>query len=165
MNKKAQLGKIITTLPVLIFIILIMAVFVALSAGAFVFKGKYPPSPAGFTLTQDNLLFNMIEVKLKDSTVKKILVLDAVAKTIKDEIKKEELTNALKPLLSSQNNCAFVSVDGGIIAQTAQYKKGTFEEIKKFGNNIDSEEITRKTITLGGKEYRIEAYYGACRNE
>lgn len=164
-NKKAQLGKIITTLPVMILLILIMAMFVALSAGAFLFNGKTQPSPAKFIIASNNLLFKTIEIKLNDNTIKEMLIIEAIIESINGKTTQEEIDKGLEQFLTRLNNCAFITIDGGIIAQAKQNTDGTIKDIETFGSSIDNKKIMRKIISLNGEEYKIESYYGECKDE
>lgn len=172
-NKKAQLGKIITTLPVLIILILLMAVFVALSAGAFLFKGKaQPEAVASNVLPEENLFFKTIKINNE-----KMLVIDSVSLMLGGKITPGEIELALRPLAHQNNACVVLWGDikvaekkeeFGSLITGYSYKDGTITKLEAYKWSAimsSSPDVARTTITLQNQDYEVSSYYGRCLDE
>ncbi len=160
-NKKAQLDKIITTLPVLILIFIIMGIFIIL-ATSITLLGDSPSEikPHSSTFYElDGLLTKPVQVKLSSGQTEEMMVLDAFLLATEKRIEQDSLREELKKLLKEEGDCVLL---------------GPFAYIVILGKieNVHAETlVTNKkgflnTLRVSYKDQRIitNYFYGKCDN-
>ncbi|MDO8459811.1 MAG: hypothetical protein Q7S74_01755 [Nanoarchaeota archaeon] len=175
-QKRAQLGKIITTFPVAIIIILIMAVFIVSASLISLFN--IPLLPTTITLGENSLLLQKVSVANQKSVSQETLVIDAVKQRIENKMAGQELGESLLPLITKEDECAIILTDEN--AAAAYYKNGkayalyypTFSQLKNaletfslMINPNTNPRTERFTINVNGKDHDILAYKGDCKHE
>jgi len=104
-NKKAVLGKAITTLPVLVVIIILLLVYLFISGITSSFSPLIKrPSTISY---QDSILLKTISADINNEK-KEILLLDAVIMSIKGELPNEQINSEIEKYLNEENNCIIV---------------------------------------------------------
>ncbi|MBI2451662.1 hypothetical protein HYV50_01125 [Candidatus Pacearchaeota archaeon] len=178
-NKKAQLGKIIATFPVLILIVIIMAIFIILSM--FIAALHKPESQKAFLSLQpqeNNLMLKEINIKFPDNSDKQMLVLEAFILYKNDEIKKDALDKSLQELIQEKNYCIILTSenvnDAFLIKLNADgtfYSNNAKSSGSAFATNIPIEVPRYKDASLLSKisiknkkneMNEIRHYYGKC---
>jgi len=170
MNKKAQLGRIITTIPIMILVIVIIGFFIIMSAGIFAFKGKTSATPT--SIHHDNLLLQQIKIEINGQE-EEMLILDAAIKMIKGEISESKLKESLKPLVNKQHPCLFLTPEKIHLKKGSQnirigyiYKNGEVLPNYYYLSTIHYNElISETTLNINGENKEISAYYGPCKTE
>ena len=188
MNRKAVLGKILTSVFVMLFIVILLGIYLTASAGLAIFKGFDFQKPVSVQTTtiQDALFFETIEF-IEDGQPKKELIIDSAVKwdkngiewfvkTNEDNINTQAynaMQNALKNLVTSEKPCNFITITNyGPIQYTqrieigyAPDENGLIEEKQYYNapykpNNID-------TYAFQGKNNLrvISSYYGECMED
>lgn len=107
-NKKAQMGKIIVTFPVMLIIVVIMALFIFLS---FTISALHKPSSfqaSETTSTEKNLLMQKVKIPTIDQE-KYVLVLDAIQLYENKLTSRSIFEESLKELLNSKTNCVAIA--------------------------------------------------------
>jgi len=163
MNKKAQLGKILTTLPVLIIIIIIMAIYIAAS-GALSLKGPSEKQPFLETNSQNNLMLQSITIQV-DNQEKELLVLDALylmmtMKLSSDPRESEEMVfDEIKKLINEDQNCYLIHSD---LSSNYRSYKYPGNDIDFLEFNVLSPHALRTTIKSDQLAGTFTHYYGRC---
>lgn len=179
MHKKGQIGKTITNVVVLFWVIVIIGVFIFLAAGARVLKN--PGDLRGIAFEREsegkNLLLQEIEVDI-DGKMEKMLVFDSVIKRIREEnlVHTQEtekaIIDALSKLLNEQLNCAGMEIYGRDDSKpyfiTGVQYNGPDLPISRFRPSLfyverGGDVEPRKNIVLvDGQEIIIESFYQHC---
>lgn len=103
-NKKGQLGKLITSFPLLIFIFVLIALFIVISAAMSLSKGGVNGGEQYFvtkSLIQDDLMAQRINFYVGGVFKGEMTALDLIVKQIKNEIDKKTLCDYLEELTYS----------------------------------------------------------------
>lgn len=192
MNKKAQLGKIISGFSIFIFLVVLMGIFILLSTGAAVIKHPKAKTASTYLPTENDLMLKLIKIEV-NGVERKMLVFDAYAlfenfkKEHENDIEifsssiaeeREKLEKVLKELVS-EGNC-LVLAKGNTPNPAGQYGIDTTDDffIKRQNNEISSagegtrpqdsknyRELLHKTDFLNnaGEKVYVEYYYGSCK--
>jgi len=180
-NRKGQIDKIITFLPVFILIFLLIAGFI-------VFSALISKSGRGFgdasSVTDGGFIFENVQTKIENQVVN-LRVIDATSILIgslksgkSSENDFSMFYNHLIPLLSGEGNCLAFFYSKSLSNYVFKYDKlGTFcsslepgvsltgcQNAKYRANKININEFGEEnlnTITLSDNEY-IKYYYGRC---
>ncbi|MBU0760876.1 MAG: hypothetical protein KJ600_02235 [Nanoarchaeota archaeon] len=174
MNKKAEAERIIMFIPVLIFVVIIMAGFLFLSVGATLIKTPKPQEVSFTKFAKDNLLLEPVEVEFPNSEKKEILLFDAIYKCLNEDISLSLLLPALAKFIDEENKCIVISIrDEHLVAhlqegqvKTSFYESAHFYNIwDSLGYNIriyDEPSTFKHTLRINEKNYQILAYRGGC---
>ena len=179
-NKKAQMGKIITSLPVMLLIVVIMGIFIFLSAAASLFNSETFDAAASIN-PEDSLLLKNIQIQ-KDNKITEMPVLDACYEYYKKNIKRDELIEQLKKLVTEKNSCLGITIGETpnpskysglesldyfllILEKNGKVSVGhpgsvSASVTERYQSRLDSAELTLKD-----KKLYIDYYLGACANE
>jgi len=188
MKKKAQVGKILASLPVLILVIIIMGLFITLSVLITgIHKPKFKPAASVMNIPPDNLLTQMLKANIVDPskpstwewglikkgrTEQNILVVDAFKLYLNGEIKKQDLSLALNELAKKEKKCYLLYYTTG--------REGIFS--KAFRNQgptclntgpkdvtlgcategLDQKNIVTTPFIIQGEDNEIIHYFGRC---
>jgi len=155
-NKKAQAGKIIATFPVLIIIVIILALYIILSAGTFVINKPAAREDASLSFAPENNLLLKTIIFEQDGIKKEYILYDAVYLKLNKDLDLDEVRDTLKSLLTEQNNCFILhtfSEPSG--TKGYQLKKGFISQISTVSSTF---ETLRQTMTIKGKETNVIYY-------
>jgi len=166
MNKKAQLGKIISYVPILILVISIMAIFIFIAFALSLKTGFKLDSPI-ITTNDNNLLLKTIEIEydLGDDTtaIQRMLAYEAITKLISKEITEQELRSSLRNLVEETNKCFYLRDEKFSQIPT---EGGGYEEIPglftPMYNGKIPERPNKRTIEVGDKTLTVFHYIGEC---
>jgi hypothetical protein len=112
LNKKGQLGKLISSFPIMLLVFIIMGVFIFISASVSLANvGKETPVFAEEIVTQDDLMLKMINVDMGDGKMQQMKVIDAAKKVYDETIEALSLNQQLELLLNDYNNRLFIYWD------------------------------------------------------
>ncbi len=184
LNKKAQLGKVISSFPVMLLIFLIIAVYLILSV--FAIEIKSPSLPAiTATIPGDIESIETQSILLNEITIKgeKITILDALIKFEEKEIERDDLYDELKKFVDKNNNILLLAIGenknpgnnlGGEALQNYVIKfnedkinSGSFSST--FANYRENGLLNQLSFNIntkdGLKKIYIESYYGRQINE
>ncbi|MFH1803242.1 MAG: hypothetical protein ABH864_07405 [archaeon] len=109
MNRKGiVIGKAITSIVVTIAVVFIMGTFVIIAAG--VAQLKSPEIEKARLISQDrnDILLRLIGINSNEET-KELLIYDAVVLFENDLLEKEDLVNALKKIVTSEEPCLLIA--------------------------------------------------------
>ncbi|MBI5804361.1 hypothetical protein HY450_03895 [Candidatus Pacearchaeota archaeon] len=175
-NKKAQTGKIIASLGVIVPVILIMTLFVSASLAISSFKkeNQRVESPKNQI---DSLLLKKITLDIEEQ--KEFLILDAYVLLDKKKIEKEQFQEALKTLVDEKNPCLALAKGNspspaGLAG--AEANDDFVIELKEddlyLGNIgttplslIKYKKLLSQTQVKTTEDIFIESYIGECPNE
>jgi hypothetical protein len=161
------MGKIITTIPTLILIVIVMGVFIGLSIAASTMKDSKIEPANLVTLPENNLLLQTIEVEF-EGEVKKMLVYDVLNLIIKHRLDLSEvnLHKILSKLLNEEKNCYYLNGMPGQYNFNA-WKYNPTQQIEDYRDHDGIEEASQsKTFTDDkGTEITVRHYFGRCPNE
>jgi len=171
-NRRAQIGKGIVFLPVLLFIIMIMAAYLFVVAGSLI-KQPAPINPESVSLTDNDILLKKIDISINEKETE-MLILDAYILYENKKIEKNMLYEKLKSLISDENRCLVISKKFGNDENKFEYLNNFYFE--KYGDIIldastfdySSTEPDKniKPINLllnaDTKKKYISYYYGRC---
>jgi len=172
LDKKGQLGKIITTFPIMLLIFLIIGGYLILAGFAFGVKGqKIPVSIEEVNL--GDVIFKDIELNGE-----KIMLVDALIGLDEGIIKREEIDRGLEKAFNENKYVLLLNVEsnslgrvflGAIVTKNIillENNKITYSSRPlDILNNYRNEELLKKVsfnINKEGKKfnYNIEYYYG-----
>ncbi len=123
-NSKGQLGKIITTIPVMIVIVFIIAIYLVLAGFAFKVRGENIPGFIESVGSSDVLLLDEISVDNKN-----ILILDGF---IKDKLYEDEIKILSEKIRARGfNNLEEENAAKERLADISKYSRGLREGIRK----------------------------------
>ncbi len=142
-DKKAQLGKIISSVPLMILIFVIMGLFVMLAAGFSLAKGsKDSPKFVYGNIAQDDLMSQEVSVAFPGEQAETMLVIDALAKSYSKKdyegFRKEGLSDYFKPLVDAEHPFLFY--------RTRMGEPGTIE--KMFGYAFSNNRACEMKLTV-----------------
>ncbi|MBS3089229.1 hypothetical protein J4402_05685 [Candidatus Pacearchaeota archaeon] len=163
-SKKAQLGKFIVSLPVMIIIVVIMGIFIALSATASLFKISTFDAADSIN-PEESLLLKSIQIEI-DGKQQQTLVFDAITIMLNGYISPEHFKEKIKPLVNEQHPCIIVLKNTELIAGYV-YKNNQVQIIPSYFSSFikNPEQIQRIKIEARGQTYEMSAYYGDCKYE
>ncbi|MEK6928477.1 MAG: hypothetical protein AABW65_00790 [Nanoarchaeota archaeon] len=165
MNRRGQIDKIISALPVMILIFLLMAVFVLLSSAIKVWKD--PNRVEIFSFSGGKFLSEIVQVNEKEYTI-----IDGLAKSgntlvpskqseeeriFYSKFSKELINLAGKECMILKSPTNFFYIHEGIFESTGN------EVILKHYR--DNGKISRILLNVGKRPYQVEYYHGGCLNE
>lgn len=169
MNNKAQADDPLVTIPILIIIVVLMSIYLFLSA-AFSLKSPGQEEATLLLVKEPNLMFQTINVEIKDGPALDMLVLDAIKLHLERQLKPTEPTKkstlgaALQTIVTEKNDCYFLSYNTDF-AFGELFKNN--EIIAKTGTSFVREEhlslvrqITFNTKSRG--EIEATYYFGPC---
>lgn len=174
-NKKAQLGKIIASFPVLIIVTLIMAIFLYVAAFSSVFKPSTPTS-VSVNIENTNLLLQPIEINFPDGK-KEVLILDAVSEKLNNKINANVLLDSLASLVKGDNKCAIISTgndyylayllpaDNKVRTDALQGSDKLLNTLETLHYNLrmhDSPQTSVSFLTINNEKIKVMAYIGKC---
>ena len=169
MNKKGfVIGNAILSIVTIIVIVFIMGTFVFISSAIAALKKPEVPKTTASSLDKNDLLFQFIEVKLKNDQTQTLMIYDAIRLHESDQIEKQELKNALDQLQQKTGNCYFISYQS-YFYNGAQWGPGgsviSDREVFRTENLLPIE-IKLEPIELpinDRTQYKIETYFGPCK--
>ena len=156
-NKSAQIDKIIITLPVWIFVILIIVLFSVLAA---VFSINKPEFPSANSISKQKE--NPLLTTIKTENGKEILLLDAISVSWEGNLGRGVIAEAIKSFSKKINSCVIVFVDAWSTDDAIfTYKNGELSD--NFLGLYENRELTNSFATeINGKTATIEYYSGGC---
>ena len=169
MNKKAQLGKIITSIPIMLLIFVIMGVFIFISAGASLTKSKVGDVNFLSLVPGDDLMLKEIVVNVQGAEdkveVKKLRVIDAFAMYLSKKINKDDFRESLYEIID-KGKC--MKIRYGEDKLYAVYAKrdvlGDLNELEQTGKVLyfvnNDREISM--VVKEGTKVNINYNYGEC---
>jgi len=176
MNKCGQLGKIISTLPVLFLIFIVLGVFIYLSVVAANAK------PASLNLGASGTFDNNLLLERVEIDGKSVLVFDAGLLYVRGELSEQDFQEKLEGLLSEDNDCLFLKIGfpgpGGLVLKFVpnpdKYDDSDPDYIIKRFTTWASE--APKYVNAGilsegyyfnvdGEDRMVASYYGRCLDE
>ncbi|MFH1425149.1 MAG: hypothetical protein ABIG28_00250 [archaeon] len=164
-NKKAQTGKIIATLPVLILLVIIMGLFITLAMALSALNKPDELKATSLNLPENNLLLQQIEVELNDETTKTLLIHDAVALTLKGKLREDEMNSKIKSILKEENDC-YLLFNTFQIEETDWiygYKYHPIRFLEIYDYKPYKEKLSQTQITTNMNVERIFMhYFGKC---
>lgn len=111
-NKQGQLGKLITSFPIMLLIFVIMVVFVIISAALSATRIHEGRTSEFLSFGSDgDLMLKEISVNI-GGQMQEMRTIDAFALYLTGEADKGSFVNSLKNLLDSDNNCIIFSAIG-----------------------------------------------------
>ncbi len=171
LNRKGQLGKGLTVLPVLVLVLVILLLYYGLTFGISTFKRVTPPSLQTFELGESPLL-KQVRV-IVDGNERKVFFLEAFLLYRAGKVGRADFEKSMQQLLSAELPCfAFAS---GMSEHPA---RSSGEVISLDG--VQTLEMNSESPTLGipkysragvlqeisfmyqGKNIYVESYLGRC---
>ena len=168
-SKRGQIDKIITTLPVLIFIILIMAAFIFISFSLRTIKDPQKPALASFKGANDFLL-KPVEVVI-NGTTQHVLVIEGVVRSgnrLEQRPDDKQFNDAFVRALIALSSPSDDIHSCLLISSPTNYffvRDGTYDPDSKaqmLSHYNDEGALTHLSLPLSGKEFLVEYYYGRC---
>jgi len=175
-SKKAQVGKIIATLPVLVLVVIVMGIFMALTYA--VAAQNIPDALEAKSLSthKESLHLQTIKISLQTQPEKEMLFFDALSFLTKDHydgfsttyLTPSILANTIANTLDNNNDCYYL--DARPVIQTAyKFENGKAvinNPLKNFFENKHEElptiELPITTGTYSGKSIKTYYYFGTC---
>ncbi len=179
-NKKSQLGHIISAPIVFIFVALVMFGFIVVAAGISILHKPSPSEISKVSFPANDLLLQKIKVQINNQE-KEILVIDALILYENDKLERNSLENELKRLLDTKNNCLAIAKGpsfnpigktGGsarddffIVYQNNNLETGTIGSTPLSSLKYKEKNAVYKTSFKNNKEEIIfvEYYIGGCK--
>jgi len=165
-SKRAQLGKIITFLPVLILIVIIISIYITLAAGITLLNFEVKPTITSPNLPgiHKNLLFETITINGQN-----LIVYEAAIKTLSGEIPQNTLKETLKSLsLKDENNCIILEIVNENVQGIRIFIKQGEDVLTRDGwpiESFDEKLETNQEIMFNNQPHFVLTYYGPCQNE
>ena len=173
-NKKAQLGKIIATLPVLILVVIIMGLFIAIAAAITTLHKPSFETASPAIIIDNNLLLQTVEIehKLNDETsaFEKYLVMDAVYLSLQEELNpdkesagdiRKKIPDALGSLQKKTNNCYLLKYSYDIIIGRSIISEKDLFRSNDYENSLEGK-TSFTNFNIEGKTMEVEHYFGTC---
>ena len=181
--KRGQLGKIITSFPVMILIFLIMAVYLLLTGLVFTIKGSSVPSEIS-SVELEPVLLKEINIEI-DKTKKNLLIFDAIAAYWNDKITIYQLGEELEDFMrraSNEDYCLAIAQGlnenpAGLLGGEAindffyRYKDGTMYLEGNIGTKpgilrrYEGEGLLNQisfAVSNPNRRIYVQYYYGRC---
>ena len=171
MNKKAQIGKVISFVPTLIIVIVIMAIFIVLSTTISLKNGFKLDTPQALsTLPKNNLLLQEIPVTIDDKETT-MLVYDAYYFFLEDHVETRftnrrvgsSLQNEVEDILNEENDCYILDLPPAFTLSGSRYFSQ--DDIRSLGSNTKNALaplLTTNTYSINKVEYHVKHYLGPC---
>ena len=157
-NKKAQLGNIIATLPILFLLVIIVAAFILISVALAKAYGTNSQEASIPQIKNNEIYFK--EITLQNSEGKQITItlFDALSLMLRQPIvvRQEKIKETLPTLLDYSHNCLYFKIGAQSPEAYFNEKKLRLEEIGIFANKLNTIKIKNLEITY---------FYGWCENE
>ncbi len=161
MKRKGQIGRILTTFPVMILIVMVLAIYILLSVGLKVTNGPGEFSEKTFNI-EENILFENIILRSSETGYKEtdISLLDALVLLNNGEIRESQIRDGLRELVNKEKRCVYLF-----------YKGSSFGWYLNQDNVVDINDIVKKDINRkvetqiylhNGNEFIVQSYYGSC---
>jgi hypothetical protein len=164
LSKKAQLGKIVSGFSIFIFLIVLMAIFILLSTGAAIIKHPTAKTASVYLPNENDLMFQPINVTLRDGSQKKVLVYDAVYLWYTDKLKTKVLKDEinLEQLRAKTGNCYYLELQlDAALTTTESTNKELTLSIEKYLGDL-SKGLKTKSFDINGAKKEVKYYYGKC---
>jgi len=166
---------LITSIYVLIGLVIVLAIFLALTISAKSFRGSNELPDAAFQVSLvGNVLLEDVEINGE-----RLLVIDALVKVKEGEIAEADFKNSLKGLLNEDKDCLGLTAGGSVnpsrkttgiptlrdgnirSGRPRDIVAGTFDILAGFGDRLGSTDFD---LEVGGKVERVfvQHYYGGC---
>jgi len=164
MNKKAQLGKIISSFPAIILTFFIMLIFIFLAASFSVLKNPTFSRSSIFPLGTEDILLQSVSINNEN-----YLFLEALYLNHQGILSRSQLFESINPLLNEKNNCYILLDDitpPGHNAIIGYKLSNELEEIRDNPRNAipNWENALKKTFSINiNKEIKeITYFFGRC---
>ncbi len=159
-NKKAQMGKIISSPISIILTFAISLVLVIASLGLASIKSLPVREPSLLSLSESESLL------LQKSTIggKEMLILDAVIQRFKDNsLSEKSLVEALYSIEEKTGKCFYLGYSNDPLGQISYVHESTSLIDSKSYEKIMKEKISLTEIEVNGKTRKIYHFLGECK--
>jgi len=177
LDKKGQIGKMITAFPVILAILLLVSGFVIFTE--FIKKNNVGFNKEAVSIGDNGFLFSTISIKYNDDKVNDMRALDAVNNALAEisnggkSFSGGSFQNSFNPLVTKNKGCLLILFRGPKTLYDVASKYfldgsrstvipfATDREIESYANNLGVFTITEKT-KVNTFDREISYYYGGC---
>ena len=160
-NRRAQIGKIVTSPVVIIVVAFIMAVFVFVSISYASFRAPVYQKEAILSIPENTLLLKDVNLKI-NGIDKKMMIFDAVLLRLNDEISLEQLNGALVESGKNTKKCYFLNYGKDGLVESMILRNEPSIAKQRENNLFIQERILKSNFLADGKQVSIESYLGVC---